>query len=101
MQKMRKDKDYCPSLMVDSHFLSELTAEGIYRDNQRPQKPHKVSGRFGFRIRDPLKNGASHAGQDIFSNGARIFFIYNIAQYHWAMFEVDPTTFQQQYLDSM
>ncbi len=25
MQKLRKDEDYCTALMVDSHFLSELT----------------------------------------------------------------------------
>jgi len=100
-KKMRKDKDYCTALMVDSHFLSELTAEGAYRDNQRPENPHKVFGRFGFKIRDPLQNGATHAGRDIFSNVARIFFIYNIPQYHWATFEVDPTTLNQQYFDSL
>ena len=40
-------------------------------------------------------------GRDIFSNVARIFFIYNIPQYHWATFEVEPTALNQQYFDSL
>ena len=71
--------------MVDYSFLSELTAEDVYREHQRPKKTHKLFGWFGFQIRNHLKNGASNAERDIFSNGARIFFINHIAQYHWVV----------------
>jgi len=75
MQKLRKVKDYCPALIVDSHFLSELTAEDVNTEHQRPENAHKLFGRFGYGIRNPLKNGASQAVQDMFSNVARMFFV--------------------------
>ena len=40
-KKLRIEKDFCPSLVVDSPFLSK-TAEDVYKGHQRPEKTHKL-----------------------------------------------------------
>ena len=89
--KSMEDDEYKPAMMISPFFIDDLL---------NPNKKDKESyGRFGFAVGGRSKG--LYAGADIFNSVSTIYFLYNIGNWHWANFAMDPSTLKQRFYDSI
>ncbi len=86
-----EEDEYKPAVMISSFFLDDLT-------NPKKTEADAMS-RLGFVVSG--RSTRTYAGADIFSSVSTIYFLYNIGNWHWANFAVNPNTLQQRFYDSL
>ena len=86
-----KEDEYKPAMMISSFFT-----DNFMNHNKKEVEAYR---RFGFAVGGRSKG--LYAGADIFNSGSTIYFLYNVGNWHWTNFVMDPSTLKWRFYYSI